>query len=224
VSGGDHWRLDSSTQKPQGFDTKAPGVRQSEETDLKSPPLRPCQSSLVLRTGVCAGAAVSASPRCCSAHSKAPELNPPAPCSLLPHLALAKHPSAKARYHEEDHEGGRRDREVVVRETPTFRKSEWAPSAHFMALCEVPTQTHLEGSCLSTPGHCNGARRHPPLSRIRDGTDGFAARGSLQACHPYTAYGAWPETWTLGRKYSQLLLYPSVSNPARAATAPRGLL
>jgi hypothetical protein len=36
---------------------------------------------------------------------------------------LAEHPPAKARNHEKDHERDRGDSEVMVRATPTFRKS-----------------------------------------------------------------------------------------------------
>jgi hypothetical protein len=68
---------------------------------------------------------------------------------------FVEHPSGDGYDHEEDHEGDRRDREVVVRTTPPFRKSRSSPSVHSdvfaMSYPRFQTRTHSERFQLRAP-------------------------------------------------------------------------
>src|SRR5690242_2670897 len=82
---------------------------------------------------------------------------------------FVEHPSGDGYDYEEDHEGDRRDREVVVRTTPPFRESRSSSRVH----SEVFAMSYPR---LERALTWNGSRAHVPGERNRIGDQGRTLR------------------------------------------------
>jgi hypothetical protein len=117
----------------------------------------------------------------------------------------------QARYHEEEHEDGRRNGEVMIRATPTFRKPQRAPSAHFIAM-------RMRGSNADSSGRFLLERTPEVTASEPSSRNGRQENWKPRAAAPFPRHLEVHELIASGRQAAIAIL---TTNKARAGQTPR---